>query len=181
MAALELIEEDRFFPTLVKLVECLDRELNEAGTGKRCFTGLVPAGRPPLGAMVCDGRQACGVAWVSTASVFPSTSFPVPDEGGGDATLQGARAPLAMEVQMGVARCYPSPQGRDERADMQAYLDTTRVVLSDMAAMRRAIACCIRPSRTDATPPLDFSLGQWTPIEPEARVTGGTWQFWIGG
>lgn len=174
-----LIEDGRFFPTLAKLTACLERELDKANGGKRCFTGLTPAGRPPLGAMNCDGKE-CGIAWVSPIAVFPSTSFPIPDEGGSVETLRRAGAPLAMEVQMGVARCYPTPRGREERASLQAYIDATRLYLSDMAAMRRAIACCMEQEPGEP-PLLDFALGQWAPLEPEARAGGGTWQFWIGG
>lgn len=168
----DLVEENRFFPILANLLECLRNELAEAKGPDPCFIGLTPAGRPPLGMLTCGGEKD-GVAWVSPVMVFPSTDFPTPDEG-----QLGTGSPLAIEIEMGVARSYPAPVGRDAQADPQAYFDTTRLYLSDMAAMRRAIQCCFKAGLGGSLPP-DLSLGAWTPIEAEARAGGGTWQFWV--
>lgn len=173
MAALSnLVDETRFFPALGGLLECLKAELAAAGGPELCFIGITPSGNPPLGTMQCGKRS--GVAWISPVSVFPSSAFPTPDEGGDPMV----RAPLAMEVMVGVARPYPAPKDRNERADAQDYFDATRLYLSDMAAMRRAIECCFTQAPGGPLP-LDHAIGQWTPMEPEFRASGGTWSFWV--
>lgn len=172
---LTLVEETHFFPILTNLFECLKAELAASGGDSLCFIGLTPAGRPPLGVMTCKEGHGCGVAWISPVSAFPSSDFPAPDEGG-EVAIKNPN--LAMEIEVGVARCYPQPQGRESQADPQAYFEAMRLYLSDMAAMKRAIDCCFRWSQGEPPPP-QHSIGSWSPLEPEARASGGTWQFWV--
>ena len=138
MAGLEdLRDEARFFPALQRLQECLCSELEKAGGPDLCFCGLTPAGSPPIGIMDCNAKT-CGVAWVTPTTIFPTDTFPIPDE----LQISPCTSQIALSFEIGVARCYPRPQGREAQADPQAYFDALRLYLSDMAAVRRAIICC---------------------------------------
>lgn len=173
MSALpNLVEDGRFQPALSELIGHLRTELDAAGGPGLCFCGLVPAGQPPLGVMNCD-TGACGVAWIAAGAVFPTYSFPERVEGpqGFDPTC---RMSLGMDITIGVARCFPRPRGREPRPDEQAYFESTRLVLSDMRAMLRAMERPIRNGSMQVVPV------NWGAMEPTSGATGGIWTAMIG-
>lgn len=159
----------KFLPALMALKECLCNELAASGGPAPCFCGLVPAGQPPLGILDC-GKGDCGVAWVAPVTVFPSSTFPSPDDG-----FVACASPLAMSINVGVARCHPRPARGSAQADVQDYFEASALYLSDMQAMRRALLCCAKQS-----PDLDISLGSWEAIEPSGGISGGVWNAVIG-
>ena len=166
-----LVDEKVFLPRLMALQECLCAELEKAGGPAPCFCGLVPAGRPPLGVMNC-AKGDCGVAWVSPVNVFPYGVFPMQNEG----AVTKCASPMAMRVQIGVARCHPKvPQGRTSLDPQQAF-DATRLYLSDMAAAKRALLCCFPQGNRD----YQVALESWEPLPAEAGVAGGIWSAVIG-
>lgn len=174
MSALpDLVEDRRFQSALGNLLGALREELDDANGPGLCFCGLVPAGQPPLGVMNCD-NSACGVAWVSAGPVFPTLSFPERMEGmvGFDPSCGMT---LAMEVTVGVARCSPRAQGREARPTEQAYFESTRLILSDMRAMLRALQRPLDPHRRMQMLPMT-----WAPLEPMGGATGGVWSAVIG-
>lgn len=167
MSALPDLVEDRVFqPILGEVLTAVRTELEAAGGPGLCFCGIVPAGRPPLGVMDCESKL-CGVAWISPASAFPSTAFPAPDEEGMPVPCQTG---MAMDLQIGVARCMPRPGRGEARVSEQTYFETTRLILSDMAAVRRALLCTFGARRDRRV-----MLRTWEPIEPEGGATGGVW------
>lgn len=170
---MDLIDETFFLPRLMRLQECVCEELEKAGGPSLCFCGLVPAGRPPLGLMDCRDTKACGVAWVAPTTVFSSTSFPLPDE---DALA--CNAPLAMGVQIGVARCHPRPGRGKATLDPQDTFEAVRLYMSDMAAVKRALLCCFPKSGGNVE--YLSSATSWEPIDPEADASGGVWTGVIG-
>jgi hypothetical protein len=168
-----LTDEKRFFPMLARLQECLCKELAEAGGPSLCYCGLmVGTSPPPFGLMDCS-KGDCGVAWVRPMLAYPSTAFPAQDADGGN--QRACAGPLAMQVEAGVARCAPRAQGRSAQPDPQDVFDAARLYMSDMAAVRRAIACCFGKDRD-----VQFSMGQWSPLAVSAGSAGGYWTFWIG-
>lgn len=176
MAALPNLRDDAtFFPRLQRLVECLCAELAKSGGPELCYCGLMVGDITPIGLMSCDDNKGCGVAYVRPIGAYASSTFPTPDEG----TLATCASPLAMEVVVGVARCYPRMAGRAAVPDPQAMFEATRLYMSDMQAIRRAISCCFG-KKTPGQPNSIHTLGGWSPIPAGAGVSGGEWQVFIG-
>lgn len=167
-----LVDDKFFLPRLMRLQECLCEELEKAGGPGLCFCGLTPVGRPPLGLMDCSSGE-CGVAWVSPVSLFPYGTFPAPADG----LRSSCATPMAMRVQLGVARCHPRPRRGNATIDAQDSFEAVRLYLSDMAAVKRALQCCFT-----STPGKDYivSLESWEPLEPESNASGGSWTAVIG-
>lgn len=175
----DFVDDLKFFPMLKSLVDCLCAELEKEGGPGLCYCGLMVGNITPLGLMNCKEGSGCGgVAYVRPVSVFPTTSFPLPAD---PATTLTCSSPMAMEVAIGVARCYPRPQGRATVPDPQAMFNAARLYMGDMQAVRRAVACCFgaRPADRRKEAPL-FSMGSWSPIPAGAGVSGGEWQIFIG-
>ena len=116
-------------------------------------------------------RDECceGVGWVRVATIYPSSTFPAQD------TEWSPCAPAgwAAVLEMGVARCAPTPDASSiPSADEWSAIATA--VLEDAAAMRRAI-CCF-----DGTDGARRSLaGLWTPLPVEGGCVGGTQQLTV--
>lgn len=169
-----LIPEKFFTPRLTTLIQCLSDELDKAGGPGRCYTGLMVGTMDPLGLAKCSDGQ-CGVAWVRPVGVYEAPSFP---GGGGEGALGPSRigTPLAMEVAIGVGRCYPRIGQKEAFPDPQLQLEATILYMSDMQAARRALLCCF----PEADRSYQAALGLWSPLEPQAGWSGGIWQGWIG-
>jgi hypothetical protein len=174
---IDLVDDAKFWPMLQSLVDCMCTSLAEAKGPALCYCGLyVGDTQPPLGVMDCSG-QACGIAWVRPVSSYPSSAFPAAEEG----TLASCSAPLAMQVEIGVARCMPRPTGKQVLADPQEMFDAARLYMSDLQAVRKAIACCFGDLRKDpAKRSWQHSLAEWQPVPSGAGVSGGMWNLFIG-
>lgn len=158
-----------------KISECLCQTLEAAGTNT-CYCGIMLGQQNgPLGLMQCGEKKKCAVAWVRPVSVFRSGPFPLPIEPG--VQIRGAR--LAMEIEVGIARCYPQAQGRAEFPSEESIWGSAVTVTDDIEIMRQAILCCI-PKNDPAWGGRLLELGTWTPLPAEGRVAGGTWNGWIG-
>lgn len=173
----DLVDE-REFNTIARLVDCLRSELAKANGPDLCYIGLQIGDRPAfLGLADCKGKQ-CGVAWVRLVGIYPSSSFPLPDDGSQPGNCQ---SPMAYEVEIGVARCAPQPEGREMYPDSGKVFDALRLYMSDSRAMRSALLCCL-PAEVKKRDGRDIRvmLGNWTPLEQGAGTSGGTWNGWIG-
>lgn len=158
-----------------KIAECLCATLAEAGT-KTCYCGIMMGQQNgPLGLMQCGGDKACAVAWVRPVEVYQTDIFPTPVEPG-----TPTRNPrLAMQIEVGIARCYPQPQGKALFAAEADIWDSAVQVMDDVETMRKAILCCI-PKNDPAWAKRLVALGSWTPLPAEGRVAGGTWSGFLG-
>ena len=166
-----LVEEQFFFPRMMALTKCVKAELLAAGGPGLCFSGLVPAGRPPLGVMNCGTTGCGGVAWVAPVTAYPVGVFPSEGE-----VAERCVTPMAMTVQVGVARCHPRPRQGMTTVDEQDAFEAARLYMSDMAAVKRAILCCFPKDN----PNYQVALGTWEPLPPEASASGGSWTAYIG-
>lgn len=171
------LADNPFHLVLSRLTDCLCEELAKAKGPGLCYCGLwAGAGQPPLGAIDCKDGD-CGVAWVRLIGAAPSASFPTPDE---DATTS-CGSPMAFDVEVGVARCAPRPQGRDQWPDPQEMFEANRLYLSDMAAVQRALLCCLPKRQAEAGGrEILVSASAWAPLEMAAGKSGGTWTASIG-
>ena len=164
----DLREDKELFPTLQRLQECLCAELEAAKGPALCYCGLMVGDIMPLELMDCE-RGNCGVAWVRPVQAFPSTVFPDPDVGDGS-----CESPLAMTIEVGVARCYPTARDRNG-LDPQQFFEAARLYMSDLQAARRAIQCCLESERFDGS----HSVDAWEPIPAEGGVSGGIWMVTV--
>lgn len=165
-----LVDEEKFFPIISTLSECLCTELDKAGGPDLCFCGIFVGDIAPLALMKC-GADQCGVAWVRPGPTYPSTTFPLQAD---PSALLRCGAPLAMTLEVGVARCAPRATNGQLYPDPQDTFDSARLYMSDMQAMRRAICCLKKMSG------VLYSMQQWSPIPVQGGVSGGTWTLVVG-
>lgn len=164
----DLVEDRIIFPVLQRLQECLCAELAKAAGPALCYCGLMVGDIMPLELMKCGPGECGGVAWVRPVQIFSSLEFPAPTEG---ATCY---APIAALVEVGVARCYPRGDPRLPM-DPQEMFEASRLYMSDMAAIRRAIKCCLADDAFQGS----HALSGWEPIPASGGVSGGTWTVTI--
>ena len=154
------VDDPTFMPVLDGLVDCLERELDAAGAGDLCYLGHAVGDLMPLSLLA---NECKGVAWVRPMEDFASIDFPEPSERDDKPLL----TPRAMTIEMGVARHYPLPEGRNAYVTPAVMRDTARIIMSDRRAMQRAVRCCF----VDFTGSL--SIGSWAPVPAEGTLTGG--------
>ena len=121
--------------------------------------------------LVALSRDECceGVGWVRVAAIYPSSTFPVADAEWSPC----APAQWAAILEMGIARCAPTPSAEGIPSPDQ-WNAVAAAVLADAAAMRRAI-CCFEASERDR-----MNLpGLWTPLPVEGGCVGGTQQLTV--
>jgi hypothetical protein len=153
------------YPIISDLSYCLCQEYEQAGESL-CFCGIEPATGVPIDIGECnDGK--CGAATVRVQRVFPSTNFPDPSAEGICSTL------LAAEIVVTVYRCVPVGHDDGSNPTPEEYAGWAQQQFADMAAMRRAIACCFR----EAHPDVEYVLGDYNPLVPQGGVGGGQWRL----
>jgi hypothetical protein len=158
-----VVDDTTAWPAVLALIECLCTEMVNAGLGPLCLCSPLP------GAQVAMDYGDQGMAWVRVEGVWPSVSFPNPEPGGrGSCT-----SPLAIQLEVGAARCAPALGPDGELPSLADQFDATRMQLADMSAMHRAISCCqgLGPGR--------LALGTYTPGGPQGGVLWGTWTVWV--
>lgn len=160
-------EDVQIYPLLTELTGCLCDELARSGLEATCSCSLVPGVGPTLDfcEQGCDGGCP-GEAWVRLLSAYPSVDFPAQDARATCATG------LAFEVEVGVGRCLPLGGNDGAPPEPAAMWDTARLQMADMAAMRRAIACCFRGQGD-----LDYVLLRFDPTQGAGGCLVSTWTF----
>lgn len=165
----ELREDRTVYPTMIRLRDCLCAELAASGGPELCSCELMPgAGEGFIDIGDCDEG---GTAWVRLLGVFRSSRLPEQD-----VTSPSEQTFLAAQLEVGVARFIhvvdedgTAPDAVDQHMDV-------RLLLSDMAAMERAIVCCF--GETEDREEIDFVLGGYLPLSGVGGVGGGIWQVY---
>jgi hypothetical protein len=147
------------WPTIARLTDCLLEEFVRSDLPIPCATTPVP------GALLVRDYQD-GQAWVRLVSAFPSSVFPSPTT-----DPRSCRAPLAFALEVGVSRCAPSGDSAEEPPDPLDMAASVELQTADMAAMHRAITCCLEAN--------EYVLGSYAPFGPEGGVVGGTWTLTV--
>lgn len=146
------------------LLACVCTEVAERGVGPVCWCGLQSGEATWDGCGECDGGH-CGMAYARVIRAFPYTAFP---ENEGVTTCDTA---IGFDLEVGVMRCFPTHEdgtGLEPEEALAVALD----VNADLAALHRAIACCLEvPVRL---------LGEWVPLGPQGGCVGGAWTLSIG-
>ncbi len=143
-----LVEDQAIYPTLIALAACLCEEMEKAGGPSLCYCGII-AGEPAMDFCGggCDGNGCGGQAWVRLVDAFPSSTFPNPE-----ATLANCWAPMAYNIEIGVARCAPMGENGVNGyvpPTQEENIDAIRLQTADIAALRRAVQCCFGGSERD--------------------------------
>jgi hypothetical protein len=160
------LEDLTVAPVATELLACLDSALDELGEAKPAHVGMRVGQTVAL--MLSTSQDECceGLGWVRVAQVYPSTSFPAPDEvpfpGFGDPERR------AVVLEMGVARCAPTPPAEEIPSDDQ-WNELSDQILNDAAAMRKAV-CCFAALDDRRL----YLEGSWLPLDVEGGCAGGT-------
>lgn len=152
------------WPAMTALAECLCTEIIASGLPPTCLCGVLPGEQ--IDASYVSSSE--GMAWVRLAGAYPYQSFP-------NATVSGNSCvmPLAFEIEVGALWCAPVGDSRGNPPSMEAQFETAEIQVAAMAAMHRAIRCCLPTERAQS------ALGQYTPAGPEGGVVGGTWNLYV--
>lgn len=165
----EYVEDFLIYPHMVALAACLCAEIVASGLAEPCFCGITEGTEANLDCGSCE--NGCGAAWVRLDSAVPTTDFP-------NANTSSAKCntDVAFILEVGVTRCFtPFADERGNPVGVAEHLASTRDQLADMAAMRRAIACCF------ATGDTEYVLGAYSPIPFAGGCGGGSWQVTVMG
>jgi hypothetical protein len=163
----DLVTDAWVWPAMTRLAECLCTEILDAGLPPTCFCGVMPG-------EIVDASYVTkseGMAWVRMVGAYPYTTFPAADLTGNTCVM-----PIGFELEVGTLWC--APVARDARGNPPtppAQFASTEIQMAAMAAMHRAIVCCMPRERGTST------LGTYTPIGPAGATVGGTWQLFIAG
>lgn len=170
-------EDPVVWPTMVKLVACIESVLADRGLPKLCRATVVPG--PQAVIESCNGNcsgECGGQAWVRLTGEFPYTSFPTQDT---TAARCGTNRAFVLEV--GIARCLPTGKSNAIAGftppSVQELVDATRLQMADKVAMTVAIECCMAESDEFD---LDYVLGQYQPMQIPGDCGGGVWTVTIG-
>lgn len=160
-----IIEDFLVYPAMLRLAACLCAEIKDSGLPEPCFCGIVEGTSADLDCGSCE--DGCGAAWVRLAQAFPSTDGISPTQ------LATCSTQLVFQLEVGITRCFsPFSDDSGNAQGIAEHLDATRTQLADMAAIRRAIACCFG---TDS----DYNLGVYTPIAFTGGCGGGSWSLTV--
>lgn len=152
-------------PILAELSACLCNILAKAGD-EFAFCGVIVGDDLPLEYL---GAEGCGVAYVRLVSAFPSSQeFPSPDSTATCATI------MAYSVAVGIARCTPLGANDGSPPEPEEWAAVGQQALADMAAIRRAIKCCLTEEKFDG---INYVLGMFTPASE--GVAGGEFALTI--
>lgn len=159
------ISDPLVMPFADELLACLEQEVAKVLNPPK-YVQLRPGN--VVDHLLSTYQDECceGLAWVRPDGFFPSSSiFPLPDES------PQPKGPLAWAVtlELGAVRCAPTTE--ETRIPTAAEWDaTTRAVMDDAAAMRRALCCFIdlEPGRAKKV-----LIGQWQPLSVQGGCVGG--------
>lgn len=142
-------------PILTGLLASLRDKLEDSAGGLPEWLSLVPARTVPQD--YCG--EGCAMGFVRLDSVYPSTTFPLADQG-----ALKCVGPWAARIEVGVFRCLPIEAPTVEEATV-----ATAVQLDDMERIRAAVACATVLAKRN------WLMGPYTPAGPNGGCGGGSW------
>lgn len=157
---------DQFFTLAEQMHACLCAQVNATipvdDRPSRCC--LLAGSDFELGVSLTEDACRCGTAWVRIASFAPTGAFPNPQETPSNCGPDG----WSLTLELGIARCPPIGDATTLPTceELAAY---TAKVMTDAQAIRRAIICCLGPSR----PTRRYLMGAWEAFGPEGMCGGG--------
>jgi hypothetical protein len=144
------------------LLDCLETAIDGMGSPTPCMTAVFPGAQVAIDYCNPCGPDQCGMAWVRLASVFPSTVFPIQD-----ATSTPCPPPMAVTVDIGIARCAPVGDDDGNPPSTDEWEAASAVQIADMTAIQDAVLCCFTGKKV--------VFGAYQPLGPEGGCVGGVW------
>ena len=174
METISYIEDTGAWPVMVALCAAVEQELYASGLPGLCVCTPVPG---PAAVMdrcgQCEGNDGCrGQGWTRWVTEFPSTDFPEPDRTGDECC-----APMAYQLEVGIARCVPmgtsNAIGGITPPTPQEMVEVTRQQMADKAAVARAI------NRYLGERELSFFLSNAIPMQATGGCIGLVWNVTV--
>lgn len=163
--------EDRVWPQVERLLECLNSVLDECDAPV-CRSN-VQLGTDAVLDVCCAGCKcepgetpSEGQAWVRVDSITPSYSLGVPIS----APTKCPPHPLTVRVELGLARCAHT---MDDQGNPPCAADVTADAMKlsrDAHLLRQAVDCCFSEGLDCDT----YYAGDWTPLPVSGGCMGGT-------
>ena len=149
---------------IYSMVECLCTTVQDYTGMPLCWCGFVPGGTPAYDGCNPCSSDACGMGFVTLNNAGIGAALNNP---GGARGAGNCHDPLQAQLTAGVLRCWPLEEdGSGPSTETAAEIGL--LLLSDMQAIRQAVACCYG----DGT-----YLNGYTPIGPDGGCIGGAWTF----
>lgn len=142
---------------LSALAACLCDEFDDV-----CACGVLPGSQAVADYCGPCDSDTCGQAWVLLEQVYHSTSFPAQDAG---ATCHTS---LAAVVQVGVARCVPSPEADGSPPGQEDLTSAGLRGANDALRAHKAVACCLEDED------VLYVVDNWNTGIPSGGCTAGT-------
>lgn len=157
-----MITDKGVLPLAMDLVACLTNAVKQLPTVPK-HVGFRPGTQADL--LMAQRRNECceGLAWVRPVQVFPSSSFPLPDQTIGNCGVLG----YAAVLELGIARCAPIGDANELPSDDE-WNNLTETVLTDAAALRTAICAW-----SEMNPDTLYLPGTWQPLPTSGGCAGG--------
>lgn len=156
-----VIFDDLAAPLLTRLIGCWCAALADTvgGIAGCCCSAT-------MGDVVWDSCEE-SMAWARVLRIFPSTVLPEQDN-----SLVPCVTTWAAEFEIGVLRCDPcNPQEDGQLPPCDCQAAKASLLLSDTAAIRRALACCLDDGQ------LFYVPGAITTVGPAGGCVGVTGTF----
>lgn len=175
----DFVEDFEVYPLIVALTGCLCLEITASGLPAVCQCSPMVGEVYTLdyGPDAMRAGQGNGQAWVRLVGGGPV--FPTDTNAAPVITTARCATPFAYELEIGISRCEPQGITRNNiftppTADEQ--LTSLRQYTADMAAMKRAVLCCLPESLGED---YEIALGLYQPLPSMGGVGGGTWQVFV--
>jgi hypothetical protein len=161
--------DNSVWPLLAGALACLQAEMAQVELPPK-YVSIRPGIAFSAGMSQVEDECCEGSAWVRVVSISPTDNFPTPRTEASNC----APVALAVALELGALRCRPTSSDADQSMIVTTaqWAETTRLVMNDAAALRRA-ACCIAALVGNST------IGVWSPEAVEANCVGGTMQMTI--
>lgn len=161
-----LPNDDSIYPVILELAGCLQAEYEDADE-KLDEVQLITGQDIAVDGLGEDCNSAVGYVRFSLA--FPSEgNFPAPEP-----STSPCGTVFGYQITVGVVRCAPEMQDDGSPPPKIELNEFLRLQLADMAAMRRAISCCLADKFDDRL----HSIIQYAPLPAQGGIGGGEWQL----
>lgn len=162
--------DGRVYRMALRLKDELALALADTRAGAVCAAMVHPGDMVPM--YGCQGPGCTGSAFVRVSSIAAFSPFPVPlaeAVTGKDCS----RVEYGATFELVVDRCYPNTSN-NEIPGVPRLDSAARDALDDAAAMRKAVAAALLPSKTRFVP------GPWMPRGPAGGIHGGVMSVIVG-
>lgn len=157
------------WPLLARALACLQDAVAAVESPPR-YVSIRPGIAFSAGLSQAEDECCEGSAWIRVVSISPTDNFPNPRSDPSNC----APAALAVVLELGMLRCRAVTSNVDPTrvVTTSQWSETTRLIMNDAAALRRA-ACCMVDLAGNGV------IGTWNPEAVEANCVGGTMQVTI--